>query len=248
MRCCTEPRPLRKALAVLGTLAMLGALGRPLRPSRPAAAVRLDSQLVAQRYAARLLEVREPKNVIFSYTISQAGPHDIEQTHRIYRSGENVRDETLSVDGQPLKKKITRIASYRDRYLVSALAPRIGEYSLLFLDARRDGNHYDYRYRTVALLGSQPFSVERITIDGATYLPSSIVFRTSNGSIVGHGRIGFARFGRYWMVTVASVTATVGGKPARERIAFSGYRFPASLPKSTFVPPKPLPTPALPSF
>jgi hypothetical protein len=36
------------------------------------------------------------------------------------------------------------------------------------------------------------------------------------------------------MPVLASISATVGGTPARERIAFGEYRFPTSLPPSTF--------------
>ena len=39
----------------------------------------------------------------------------------------------------------------------------------------------------------------------------------------------------------ASAQARVNGKPARETIAWSEYRFPASLPASTFQAPAPLP-------
>jgi hypothetical protein len=208
----------------------------------------LDSQIVLERYAARLLALEPPKAVIFSYSVSQAGPRNIEQTHRQYRSGESVRDETLTVDGQPLRPKITRIARYRDRYAVDAIAPRATQYAFLFIRAVRAGNAYDYVYRAEPLNATGNFVVEGLTIDGKTYLPSLIRFRTSNGTLAGTGSIGFAKSGKYWVATAANVAATVNGKPARERITFSGYQFPGSLPKSTFQAPKPLPTPALPSF
>jgi hypothetical protein len=48
--------------------------------------------------------------------------------------------------------------------------------------------------------------------------------------------------GAHWVPTLAQVTATMNAKPARERIAFSAYAFPARLPPSTFAPPRPLPS------
>ena len=54
-----------------------------------------DSQLVFRNYARALAMVEPPAYAIFSYAVSQAGPNDIEQRHRIYRAGLDVRDETI---------------------------------------------------------------------------------------------------------------------------------------------------------
>ncbi|MGZ3498226.1 MAG: hypothetical protein ACXWNK_05185 [Vulcanimicrobiaceae bacterium] len=215
---------MRAILAVLAALVLLGA----------APPEQLDSQVVLAHYASALARVEQPKNVVFTYSVSQAGPHDIEQQHRIYRSGENVRDETLSMDGQSLRRKVTRISRYRDRYAVYRLAPRADEYTFLFMSAARSGKHYTYTYQAVPLIKSSSFVVESITIDGASYLPTSLQFRTSNGTFAGTGSIAYASAGPYWVPVLAQVSATIAGKPARERIAFSGYSFPPSLPSSTF--------------
>jgi hypothetical protein len=208
----------------------------------------LDSQLVLERYASHLLAIDPPKVLVFTYTVSQAGPRYIEQTHRIYRSGELVRDETLAIDGQPLKQKITRIARYRNRYTLENLAPRLTQYALLFNRATRSGNAWNYQYRAIPLGAPAGFVVEGVTIDGRSFLPVAIQFHTANGIAKGKGAIGFGRSGKYWVPTAVNVEATIKGKPARERISFASYQFPASLPKSTFQAPKPLPTPVLPSF
>lgn len=204
----------------------------------------LDSQVVLHRYASHLLTEEAPKVLVFSYTVSQAGPRNIEQTHQIYRSGDLVRDETLMVDGQPLKPKSTRIARYRNRYTIDNLAPRITQYAFLFLRMEPAG----YVYHAVPLGATGDFVVDQITIDGRTFLPAEIRFHTGTGTRVGTGSIGFAKAGRYWVPTAVSVQAKIAGKPAREHIVFSGYQFPARLPKSTFQSPKPLPHPALPTF
>jgi hypothetical protein len=70
----------------------------------------LDSQYVLQRYAIAVQAVATPKNVVFTYSVSQAGPANIEQRHQIYRSGSNVRDELLAVDGLALARKRVKFA------------------------------------------------------------------------------------------------------------------------------------------
>ena len=208
----------------------------------------LDSQAVLQRYVSRLLTAEVPKTLIYTYSVSQAGPQSIEQLHRIYRSGDLVRDETVAVDGQTLKIKITRISRYRNRYTIENLAPRMTAYAFLFLRAIRTGNSYSYMYKAVPLGSTAPFTVLGMTVDGRTFLPSEIRFRTASAKMSGEGTVSFAKAGKYWVPTSAAVRATIDGKPARERITFTSYQFPATLPKSTFQAPRPLPTPALPEF
>lgn len=208
----------------------------------------LDSQAVLERYASKLLTTEAPKTMVFTYSVSQAGPQALEQSHRVYRSGELVRDETLTVDGQALKIKRTRIVRYRNRYAIETLAPRMTEYAFLFLRSVRSGDGYSYEYKAVPLGATGAFQVVGMTISGSSYLPSEIRFKTTAGKISGTGSVSFARSGRYWVPTVASIQAKIAGKPARERITFSAYQFPRTLPKSTFQSPRPLPTPALPAF
>lgn len=198
----------------------------------------------------RLDAAPQPKNIIFTYTVSQAGPVSIEQTHRIYRSGVLVRDETLAVDGQGLlpANRITRISKHRDRYTLQALAPRAADYAFLFQEVRRSGGHLEYVFEAIPLVKGSPFLVEEMTIDGSTFLPSDVRFRVSVRGAKGIGDIHFAKYGRYWMPSLVTIAARVSAKPARERIVFTGYRFPASLPKATFRSPKPLPVPVLPNF
>ena len=78
------------------------------------------------------------------------------------------------------------------------------------------------------------FVVTHVTIDGRTFLPRSVSFRAASLATRGNGEVHFDAFGRYWMPVSATVEATVNGEAARERIAFGDYRFPPSLPPSTF--------------
>ena len=209
------------------------------------AAAILDSQVVLQRYELEMSQIKAPVASIFSYTVSQEGSVAIEQRHRIYRSGESVRDETITVDGETLKPKVVKITRRDDRYFVANVAPRLASYTLLFLRPIRDGGHVDYEYEATALRAGS-FVVTRVVIDGESFLPKTISFRTAAGSASGTGVLQYARSTNYWVPVAASVEATVNGKAARERISWSDYRFPPSLPPSTFVAPKPLPTASLP--
>jgi hypothetical protein len=203
----------------------------------------LDSQYVLQRYSVAIETVPVPKAVIFTYTVSQAGPSNIDQRHVVYRSGSQVRDETLAVDGVPLVHKIVSFARREDRYDVSRIAPRAAAYEMLFVRSLKDGHHVDYEYDAAPLLHGANAVVNRVTIDGIKYLPKDIRFRTGTEDVRGTAHVAYAPFGKYWMPVLAEVTAVVNGKPARERIVWGDYRFPESLPPSTFEPPRPLPHP-----
>lgn len=201
----------------------------------------LDSQYVLQRYALAVGAVAPPKSVIYSYTISQVGPSNIEQHHRIYRSGGEVRDETLSVDGIPLGRKIVRFSRHPERYTVARFAPHTDAYELLFLGTVRDGHHLDYEYEATPLSRPSGAWIDRVTIDGVRFLPRTVRFHSVGPEASGTGTIVFAPFGEYWMPVIADAQARVNGKPAREHIVWSDYRFPESLPASTFAQPEPLP-------
>lgn len=219
-------------------VALLVALG--------ASGERLDSQVVLQRYATAIAAAPQPKAVIFSYTVSQVGANNIEQHHRVYRSGLDVRDETLTINGVPLSQKIVRFSQHEDRYTVGRFAPNPDAYELLFLGTVKDGHHLDYTYEASPLRRGSATWVERLTIDGATFLPRIVRFHTTGAEAEGSGVVEFAPFGNYWMPVLAKATATVKGKPASERIVWSDYRFPQSLPPSTFQAPRSLPSTGIP--
>ncbi|MBV8196724.1 MAG: hypothetical protein JO263_01195 [Candidatus Eremiobacteraeota bacterium] len=222
-------------IALFAGIALLGASSREL-----------DSQYVLQRYALALDAAPVPRAVVFSYTVSQAGPSNIEQRHTVYRSGLDVRDETLAVDGVGLAQKIVRFGRRDDRYAIARLAPRPVAYQMLFLGTHNDGKHLDYVYEASPLLHQNGAWIDRVTIDGLRFLPRQIHFHTGGPDAEGTGQVEYAPFGKYWMPVLATASATVRGKPARERISWSEYRFPGALPPSTFQPPKPLPIATLP--
>lgn len=206
----------------------------------------LDSQYVLQRYAVAIEAVPTPKAVIFTYTVSQAGPSNVDQRHVIYRSGLQVRDETLAVDGVALRHKIVTFSRREDRYEVARIAPKAAAYELLFVNSLKDGHHVDYQYDATPLVRGSGAAVDRVTIDGLKYLPKDVRFKTGSESANGVAHVQYAQFGKYWMPVLAEINAIVNGKPARERIVWSDYRFPDSLPPSAFESPRPLPHATLP--
>jgi hypothetical protein len=212
-----------------------------------AAPAQLDSLVVLNRYEATLTALKPPPVMIFSYTVSQAGTTDIEQRHRIYRSGQNVRDETVAVDGVGLKTKVVRIVQRVDHYAIDRTAPRSSVYTILFVRPIKNGNRIDYEYEATPTNGNTSgYVVDHFVIDGMHMLPSMVHFRTDSSGASGAGDIEYGAVDGYWVPLSASVTATVDGKPARERIVWSEYRFPPSLPPATFSTPKPLPSETLP--
>ncbi|HEX4012521.1 MAG TPA: hypothetical protein VHX17_01390 [Candidatus Cybelea sp.] len=229
----------RARLALLTAFALLGA-GAPQ--------AQLDSAYVLQRYAIALQHVASPAVVVYSYTVSQVGPSNIEQRHRIYRSGASVRDETLAVNGIALRHKVVRFSQREERYTVGRFAPSPAAYELLFLGTSNDGHHLDYVYEATPLSHTANVWIDRLTIDGVKFLPRAVRFHSTGTGVAGNGEIEFGGFGKFWLPLTAGASAFVGRKLARERIVWAEYRFPESLPPSTFQTPKPLPRPTLPAF
>jgi hypothetical protein len=195
---------------------------------------------ILARYAEALAAQAAPSVVSFEYALEQTGARDLLQTHRVFRSGTDQRDEILSVDGRTLDPPAIRIThGRRDRYAVAALAPKADAYVFRFVGPVRNGHHNDFVFETVARAPTA-FRVTDVRIDGITYLPTSISFETD--AHAGTGTITFARIDKYWMVTAAIAHATYAKLAARERITFSTYTFPPSLPPSTFSHPHPMAT------
>jgi hypothetical protein len=195
----------------------------------------LDSQAVLMRYETALAAELPPKAMIFTYSVSQAGPMDIEQRHRVYRSGDAVRDETIAINGNRVHHKMVRISHRPNPYAIAVLAPRPDAYAMLFLQSRRQGSHYDYVYETDPLAHGPGFVVDRVTVDGIRFLPRVIDFHTTGDFGSGTGQLVFGSVDGHWVVLSVSVNAVVNGTIARERIDFSEYSFPPALPRSTFL-------------
>jgi hypothetical protein len=205
-----------------------------------AAALALSPDAVLTKYRAALKAVREPRVFTVEYTLEQTGTRTLEQTHRIFRSGGDERDEIIEVNGTRTTHPQVRIfRGRRYRYTVSSLAPRAAAYDFTFVGTRRDGRHVDYVYDLTAKR-PQAFTLTRITIDGVTFLPAALIFVTRDHD--GRGEIHFAKAEKWWVATTASASASEPGGTAHERLTFSAWRFPPSLPAGTFGA-RPHPTP-----
>jgi len=191
--------------------------------------------MVLARYAAALAALPSPPAISFEYELEQTGARDLMQTVRVFRSGTNQRDEVLAVDGRALDAPAIRIThGRRDRYAVGVLAPKADDYVFHFAGSVRDGHHADYVFQTSAREPAA-FRITAVTIDGISYLPKVISFETD--AHAGSGTITFVRAAAYWVPDVATAHATYAKLSASERITFSDYRFPTSLPPGTFAQP-----------
>ena len=208
-------------------------------PDIPPLRARIAPGAVLERYAAALAAQATPSVISFEYVLSQTGARDLQQTHRVFRSGTDQRDEILSVDGRRLEPPPVRITRHRrDRYALAALAPHVGAYAFKFIGAKRDARHQDYVFATTPHTPSG-YRVTAVTIDGAGYLPNAISFTTSVHG--GSGTVTFVRAGTYWVPAVATARGTYANLATREKISFMSYRFPPSLPPGTFAKPRPVP-------
>lgn len=195
----------------------------------------LDSQVVLANYQAALRKLETPKYSIYSFTVSQAMPIGIEQRHVVYRSGNDVRDESWPIGtGHPVKHAVS-VGRREDTYAIARLAPQRSSYEMLFVRVASVDGYPVYVFDTIPYAkSSSGFSVTQVSIDAARFLPRAIDFVTASGDTVGHGELRYTAVGKYWVPLSATVTALLDGKPARERIAWGDFRFPPSLPASTF--------------
>ncbi len=207
---------------------------------------RQDSQIVLDEYVHAMDSLSMPTASICNYSISQAGPIQIEQQHLLYRQGDLVRDTLLSSQGIPVREKSIVIAHRANRYAIDRLAPTLHDYEVLFLSAHKVGPDFQYRYQATALAPTARFSITGFTIASGRFLPSAIAFTSSGNGAEAHGAVLYHAAGRYWVPYEVYVTGSLHGKPANERITWSNCRFPRSLPETTFRVPRPLPSATLP--
>jgi hypothetical protein len=204
----------------------------------------LPPEAVLGKYEAALDGFGTPKAISFEYTVEQAGELDIEQHHRVYRSGPNERDETLAVNDEKVDPPAVRIfRNRRDRYAVTNLAPRVADYTFKYVGPHTIDKHIEYVFTATRKVPG-PFNVVWITIDGNRFLPTVIRFRTAQSGVTGSGVITYAPSGRYWVPTSANATVLTAARTSRERIIFTAYAFPPSLPDSTFGGARPVPLPS----
>jgi hypothetical protein len=196
------------------------------------------SEILA-RYEASLSALRRPKTITFDYSVQQLGLRDMEQTHHVYRSGVAERDETLIVDGIVLPRPAVRIIANRsDRYDIIAVAPTAAAYEFEYTGSRPAGNDMIYVFRTQRRAPAS-FAVSEIELDSRRFLPRVVHFKIGGYGARGSGALLYGPADAYWVIRQAHVNAHLtSGAPAHERITWSNYQFPPSLPHSTFEAPR----------
>jgi hypothetical protein len=189
---------------------------------------------VLERYLTALERLPAPQYLSFEYSVEQGGATNISQVHRVYRAGSDVRDEVIAEDGHRLRRPHVRIRhDGADRYALAALAPTPARYTFTFSGSPKSAVWSSYTFRTAAK-SAAPFTVTEVTLDGTSFLPIALRFRSTAGKTHGHGMLLYAKADRYWLIREARVDALLDDAPAGERIVWSAYRFPASLPSATF--------------
>jgi len=233
------------ATVVLAAGTNVPAIGAPAPRTAAATATPfsvLPPAVVVGKYAAALSALKEPRVFAFEYTIQQTGPRTLEQTHRVFRSGNDERDETLAVNGNRSHTPVVRIFRGRPyRYTVAALAPKPSAYEFVYAGPHKNGKHADYVFDLVPNAKSRAVTFTQVTIDGVTFLPQTVAF---SGPHAARGTVTFVKADRYWVARAASAQANVQGGVAHELLGFVHWRFPKALPRSTFAVPRPLRTTA----
>jgi hypothetical protein len=203
--------------------------------------VTLDPSTVLDKYETALAKLREPRVFAVAYTLERTGARTLEQEHRIFRSGKQERDETVAVNGtRALRPQIRIFHNLPYRYSVSALSPRPSAYIFTYAGSHKAGKHVEYVFHLTPKARSPRFAFTQLTLDGTTFLPTVVAFTTSVNQ--GRGAVTFAKAGKWWMASGAGATAKEPDGIAHERLVFYDWRFPTSLPASTFASPRPLPT------
>jgi len=201
----------------------------------------LSPAAILARYEATLAELKRPKAITFDYSVEQLGLRDIEQTHHVYRSGHAERDETLIVDGIVLPQPSVRIIANRsDRYDITQVAPTASAYTFAYTGTKLDGDEIIYVFTTQRRAPAS-FAVSEIELSARRFLPTAVHFKIGGNGARGSGTLLYGPADTYWVVRQAQVNAHLtSGAPAHERILWSNYQFPPSLPKSTFEAPRPV--------
>jgi hypothetical protein len=221
-------------LLAAGAAVHLNAIVSPLPVAVP-----VSPAAIVARYEAAVAELNEPRTFTLEFTLEQTGTRTLDQTHRIFRAGGDERDETIAVNGTRATTPAVRIFRNRPyRYAVAKLAPKAAQYTFEYVGPHRNGRHVDYVFRLLPKAATR-FRFTQVEIDGITFLPSAVAF--SSGPNVS-GDVKFAKSDRYWVATSANASAQTSGGTAHERLTFSSWRFPKTLPKSTFAVARPLPS------
>jgi hypothetical protein len=192
---------------------------------------------VLTRYLHALNSVKTPPAYTCDYTITDRGARPQESTHHMFRERGRERDEIVGFNGESLGHPEVRIFARRgDPYAVTALAPRPQGYTFTYVGVAHNGKLVNYVFDAYAQHPAA-YEVTRVTVDGTTFLPVSIAFRTHTKTAEGSGEVTYRKVDRYWMPQTATARAEVNGALETEEIVWSAYQFYPNLPPATFAAP-----------
>ena len=201
-----------------------------------ALAALLTPEEVLAKYVTALAQVKTPPAYTCEYNIIDRGPRPQESTHRIFREKGRERDEMTEFNGQAFGHPEVRIFARRvDPYAIDRLAPTPEAYVFTYVGVVHSGHNVSYVFNAFPR-GTPQYEVTRISVNGSTFLPNSVEFRT-HGTAEGSGEVTYRKVERFWMPQTASARAQVDGSLETEQIVWSGYQFYPSLPPSTFAAP-----------
>lgn len=203
-----------------------------------AATPTLSADAAMTRYRAMLDALPAIGNVVFEYTESRIGPsRALAEVHRVYRDAAgDERNETISVDGEPIVPAISHIASVPQwPYDVHAFAVTADSYQVMALGMAVVNGHRALSFSAVRTTPGD-FAVTHLYLDPVRHLPLRESFDTQGGGCSGSGYVDFAPVDRRWMPLVVSVNCALadGSATFKETIKFGAYQFLPAIPSDIF--------------
>jgi hypothetical protein len=220
--------------ALIAAFVAIAAAAAAAQPSSAPAA----SDAALAKYRAALDALPTPGAVVFEYTESRIGPsRALAEVHRVYRdAGGEERNETISVDGEPVVPAIARFSTSAVwPYDVRAFAVEETDYVAMPLGVAVVAGKRTLSFSTVRTTVGD-FSVTQLYLDPTTHLPVREKFNAQGSGCVGSGSIDFGPVDHRWMPSTVSVSCSVppGDSTFKETIKFGDYQFLSALPSDVF--------------
>ena len=194
-------------------------------------------ELVLAKYVQALEQIKAPSAYMVAYTFAHHGARPQSALHQIFREGSHERDELISYNGEKLTRPQVRVFTrHHDPYAVTALAPLPETYAFTYVGEAKQGKNLVYVFNAFAR-ATPSYEVTRFVVDGKTFLPLEIEFRAKTGTIVGTGKVTYAKTEQFWMPQSATARADVNGSLETEQISWTRYQFFTTFPPETFAEP-----------
>ena len=247
------PRSLARRLCAwavaTGTIAtsVLPAPGGAAVPGPRPRAIVASPQAALSAYREAVATLPMPSNLTFEYLVTRSGPtRIITEEHRVYRDGAGrERNETIAVNGTKVVPTIAQVFRHAEwpygaeKFIVSAAAYDVTFTGQGVVRGRRVYGFSAKRFR------KSDFEVNGLYLDASRFLPVRETFTVLGKGCEGTGSVDFVPVREFWLIVSisASCVSSLRGStsqdappPFRERIRFSKYAFPKTLPPQVFGP------------